>query len=234
MTTLFNFNLQKKTGVIYYSNKKIIRKFSTNTKNKTLINEYIGFNWYLEMYKSKIKNKIFKTEFIKKHNYINFPLIKAKKIYFWNTLKENEKYIKILINHYLKVWPKHSINCYHGDLTVENVLFENNLSPIIIDWEFFKKKEPWGLDVCHLLISAVILPTLAKKKKYIPLVELQLFKKYWTIFFKGKKLIYLKDPIKYLKTINKKISKSKKDDFIFKITRHQKKQLLEILKQDDK
>ena len=81
--TLFNFNLQKKTGVIYYSNKKIIRKFSTNTKNKTLINEYIGFNWYLEMYKSKIKNKIFKTEFIKKHNYINFPLIKAKKIYFW-------------------------------------------------------------------------------------------------------------------------------------------------------
>ena len=34
MTTLFNFNLKKNTGVIYYTNKKIIRKFSINKKKK--------------------------------------------------------------------------------------------------------------------------------------------------------------------------------------------------------
>ena len=34
MTTLFNFNI-KKTGVIYYPEKKIIRKFSTDKNKKT-------------------------------------------------------------------------------------------------------------------------------------------------------------------------------------------------------
>ncbi len=36
MTTLFNFNIKKKTGVIYYPEKKIIIKFSTD-KNKKKI-----------------------------------------------------------------------------------------------------------------------------------------------------------------------------------------------------
>ena len=50
----------------------------------------------------------------------------------------------------------------------ENVLFENFNNPIIIDWEFFKKNELWGLDICHLLIASVTLPSLSKKKiKYL-------------------------------------------------------------------
>ena len=229
MTTLLNFNLQKKTGVIYYPEKKIIRKFSINKKNKKLKNEFDGFNWYLHKYKKNIGKKNLKLKFIKDHNYINFPIIKASKKQFWTPLKENVKHINILISHYLKVWPKFHKTCYHGDLTIENVLFENNYRPIIIDWEFFKKKEIWGLDICHLLISSVILPTLAKNKTYIPLSELKLFKKIWKSFFEGKKLIYLRDPVEYLKNVNKKILKSKRSDFILKINKFQKKQLLETI-----
>ena len=46
MTTLFNFNI-KKTGVIYYPEKKIIRNFQ-QIKIKKLSNEFDGFNWYLK------------------------------------------------------------------------------------------------------------------------------------------------------------------------------------------
>lgn len=233
MTTLFNLNLKKKTGVIYYTNKNIIRKFSIDSQKRKLINELNGFNWYLGEYRRKIKKIKFKSKHNQKHNYIDYPLIKATKIPFWKTLSENREYIQILLDHYLKVWPKKNLIAYHGDLTIGNVLFDNNYSPIVIDWEFFKKRECWGLDICHLLISSIVLPTLAKNKTYIPSSELQLFKEIWKNFFYGKKLIYLEDPIQYLKKLNKKISKPKKNDFIFKITKQQKKQILEIINNND-
>ena len=48
MTTLFNFNLAKSTGVIYYSKNNIIRKFSLTTNKRKLLNEYKGFKWYFK------------------------------------------------------------------------------------------------------------------------------------------------------------------------------------------
>ena len=50
-----------------------------------------------------------------------------------------------------------------------------------------------------------------------------------TVEFEGKKLIYLRDPVEYLKNVNKKILKSKRSDFILKINKFQKKQLLETI-----
>ena len=109
MTTLFNFNLAKSTGVIYYSKKDIIRKFSLTTNKRKLLNEYKGFKWYFEKSKIKIKNKTPLIEYFKKENYINLPLIKGNKVPFWHSIKETKSLIEILINHYLKVWPKNNI-----------------------------------------------------------------------------------------------------------------------------
>ena len=139
MTTLFNFNLAKSTGVIYYSENNIIRKFSLNTNKRKLLNEYKGFKWYFKKSKIKIKNKAPLIEYFKNENYLNLPLIKGNKVPFWISIKETKNLIEILISHYLKVWPKNNITPYHGDLTIDNVLFENLNNPIIIDWEFFKK-----------------------------------------------------------------------------------------------
>mgnify|MGYP006109641203 CR=1 FL=1 len=230
MTTLFNFNLKKNTGVIYYTNKKIIRKFSINKKKKKMLNEFNGFNWYLEKSKHKLNNKKFNVELIKKNNYINYPIIKAIKVPFWAPLKETKEYIEIIIKHYLRVWPNKNKVHYHGDLTIDNVLFRNFNNPVIIDWEYFKKDKLWGLDICHLLISSVVQPVLEKKNKKIPSSELELLKELWSNFFKGKELIYLKDPVKYLQIINTKyLFKPSETDFMFKITANQKKQLLETI-----
>ena len=231
MTTLFNFNLAKSTGVIYYSKNNIIRKFSLTTNKRKLLNEYKGFKWYFKKSKIKIKNKAPLIEYFKNENYLNLPLIKGNKVPFWISIKETKNLIEILISHYLKVWPKNNITPYHGDLTIDNVLFENLNNPIIIDWEFFQKNELWGLDICHLLISSVVLPSLFKKKRKIPSSELEVFEILWKNFFKQRKIYYLKEPIKYLSQVNKKkLFKEKENDFIQKISNFQKKQILEVIK----
>lgn len=231
MTTLFNFNLAKSTGVIYYSENNIIRKFSLNTNKRKLLNEYKGFKWYFKKSKIKIKNKTPLVEYFKNENYLNLPLIKGNKVPFWVSIKETKSLIEILISHYLKVWPKNNITPYHGDLTIDNVLYENLNNPIIIDWEFFQKNELWGLDICHLLISSVVLPSLLKKKRKIPNSELEVFEILWKNFFKQRKIYYLKEPIKYLSQVNKKkLFKEKENDFIQKISNFQKNQILEVIK----
>ena len=154
---------------------------------------------------------------------------------FWVSIKETKSLIEILISHYLKVWPKNNITPYHGDLTIDNVLFENLNNPIIIDWEFFQKNELWGLDICHLLISSVVLPNLSNKKRKIPSSELEVFEILWKNFFKQRKIYYLKEPIKYLSQVNKKkLFKEKENDFIQKISNFQKNQILEVIKNNGK
>ena len=95
----------------------------------------------------------------------------------------------------------------------------------------FQKNELWGLDICHLLISSVVLPSLLKKKRKIPNSELEVFEILWKNFFKQRKIYYLKEPIKYLSQVNKKkLFKEKENDFIQKISNFQKKQILEVIK----
>ena len=233
MTTLFNFNIKKKTVVINYPDKKIIRKFSTDKNKKKLSNEFNGFNWYLRKSNFNLEKK--KLKYFKQENFINFPLIKAYKIPYWKPLSETKEYIKYLMEHYVKVWPDQKQTFYHGDLTIENVLFIKPNHPIIIDWEYFEKKKPWGLDICYLLISSIVLPAILKKQFYIPNTELELFEKHWNNFFMNKNFVYLDDPIKYFKKMNSKnYLKSKNINFISKISNHQKNQIREVIYKNGK
>ena len=61
---------------------------------------------------------------------------------YWKPLSETKVYIKHLIKHYIKVWPDQKQTSYHGDLTIENVLFTQLNHPLIIDWEYFEKNRP--------------------------------------------------------------------------------------------
>ena len=208
MTTLLNYNLEKKTGVIFYSDKKIIRKFSTdNKKNILLNNEYNGFKWYFSKTKKNYMHQMHKRKLIKNKDYIDYPLIKGKKIPFWTPLKESYTYVEILLNHYKKIWPKKNKTYYHGDLTIENTIFMKDKYPLIIDWEYSSEYKTWGLDICYLLISSVILPMLVKEEKKIQDIELQLFEDLWLKFFKKGTFKLVKSPLQQIKRINKKLIK---------------------------
>ena len=122
MTTLFNYNYSKGMGVIYYPQKKIIRKFISEKKSSILLkNEYKGFNWYQSRCKF-VFNKSDKIISYKKH-YIDFPIYKGRQNKFWNYLDINFEDTKIVLDNYVKIWPKRKIVPCHGDLAFSNIIF---------------------------------------------------------------------------------------------------------------
>lgn len=224
MTTLINFNLNKKTGVIFFPEKKIVRKFSILKKNNKFIkNEFDGFNWYYNRIKKK---KYFKKKIIlkKNNNFIDTSLIKGKNIKYWNSIKVNKEFICAAIKHYEKIWPQTIKTYYHGDLTIENMIFIKNKEPIFIDWEKSRRNELWGLDICYLLISSVALPNLVKNKKMTN-EEKSIFKNFWVNFFHNKNFKYQTNPFNFFKT-NKILDSN---NFINKISQSMKKEILELI-----
>ena len=73
-----------------------------------------------------------------------------------------------------------------------------------IDWEYYEKKEEWGLDLCYFLISLIVLPNINQKK--INDKELELFLNFWKKIFINKNFNYLKNPFEYI--TKKKIDKN--------------------------
>ena len=220
MFELFRFNLKKNIGVFFNNKKNSVIKFGlTVSSKKKLDNELKGYLWY----SSKIKKKKY---FIisKKTNYIEFPLIKGKKFNFWDNFIFQKKKINKIFKHYKDIWPKQSQVPFHGDLTLDNIVFLNQDSVFFIDWENYKSKQEWGLDLCYFLISLIVLPSLALKQKKITQDKLTLFSNLWEGLFKNKKYKYLNDPINFLKQIIKE-----KDNFLFKISPGIKKQIDNII-----
>lgn len=229
MNTTLNFNISKRTGIIFYSGSNIIRKFTLNKNSFFLRNEINGFEWYVSKVKKKIfyKNLSFKTKLEK--NYIDFPIFKGRKYSFWKPLKETSSYIEIIMKHYLNVWPNEKKTYYHGDLSLENVIFLRERFPLIIDWEFSKKNIIWGLDICYLLISAVLLPMLHKNNQFIKVSELLIFEKLWFDFFKGNKNNKLiKTSILEIKKIIKNNRFKIKNNFMFRVNESVINQILEV------
>lgn len=231
MTTLLNYNLNKKTGTIYYPKEKIIRKFARDKKSLILLNnENRGFNWYRSQFNKNSKCLIKKSLF--KNFYIDYPIFYGKEIFFWNYLKINYNFAKKVINHYKVIWPKKERVPCHGDLTFSNVIFRRGRDPLIIDWENFLINEQWGLDICYFLISTISLPCICNNEKKIKDNELILFEKLWKDFFKNKDFYYLKSPIKFFKKKFGKIFKFRqfKDFFPNIISNYIISQIEEVIK----
>lgn len=228
MTTLIRYNLNKDLGVIYdkLSIKKfvILNKNNKNSNSTILQNEYKGCRWYINQLKKR-KKKYFYVS--KNKNCLKFEIIKGHQFKFWKNFIHKKNLIIKILDHYQNVWPKKHLVPFHGDLTLDNIFFLNNNEVYLIDWENFKIKEVWGLDICYFLISIVVLPHLVSKNKILSKKNINLFKFYWTLFFKNKKYKYLANPILY---IQKKIKDH--NHFFFKIQPPLKKQLLSVIKKD--
>ena len=223
---IFRYNTNKKTCVILYPKKDLVKKiFSINKNFKK--NEINGNLWYLKSLRSKqVKLKI--ASFKKNLLIVNLPLFKGKQINFWENISFNQKYIKRVMDHYLQIWPKRKYVPFHGDLTFSNLIFGQNFKDVrIIDWENFKSKNyEWGLDICYFLISAISLPALSRKNCQIFENEKQVFKNLWQSFFLEKKFNYIDNPFKYFE--KKKLMKS--DNFIFKIPKNMRKEIFQVIK----
>lgn len=216
MTTLIRYNKNKNIGILFQNKQKLVKKFYLNkAKNLFLLNnEYNGYCWYI----NQLKKKNIKYSLpVKKKNFIKLQIIYGKKYNFWEKLIYEKKKINEVIKHYFYIWPSKKIVPYHGDLTFENIQFLSREKIFILDWENFKKKEIWGLDLCYFLISLIVLPSLAFNKP-ISEDELRIFKKFWKKCFLNKEYEYLNAPIDYLQ---KKCNSN--NNFLFKINSKTKK-----------
>lgn len=227
MTTLIRFNLDKNTGLFF--REKYVRKFILITKffEKTNVNyienEFKGYQWYTKQLKKK---KFINFPIISKNeHYIDYQIIFGKKHKFWNNAVFKSNLVNKVIKHYIQVWPKKTKVPFHGDLTLDNIFFLDNDNVIFIDWENFKKKDEWGLDICYFLISILVLPLISSEEKKISEKNLSQTNFYWKTFIKNKKFKYMNNPVLYFKKIIKN-----RWHFIFKINPNIEKQLLEVFK----
>lgn len=182
------FTHKNDTFVVYDKNKKIFRKFSLNENGKMKIkNDYEGLKWYCSRNKIKLKKVISNLRVENNLTYLDTFCIDGKKIKLWHPLSKNYDYIKRSLDHYFKIFSNSKknqikINKFHGDLTLENILFNKN-KIFFIDWEFFNaNKKIWGYDAAYLVLSSVTLPFLVNK--IFTNTDKNLFLKLWTILIK--------------------------------------------------
>lgn len=202
MTTILRNQNTNKIKVIFFSKPKFIRKVCENKKYfRYLKYEKEGLAWY----NSRIKRKNNVLDYINSKNfsYIDLKFSEGQKKKFYNSIIENGNILLRAINHYVSAWPQKKIVKCHGDLTLDNIIY-NKYDIKFIDWELSGlSKEVWGYDLVYLIISSVFFSYNIKKK--INKKERKIFNQIWSKFFDldiNNKLLL--NPISYFLNVYKK------------------------------
>lgn len=202
MATVLRNPNSNKIKVIYFSKPQYIRKITSNKRYfNYLQNEIRGLQWYQKY--SKNKNVLIKYNKNSNFFFLDIKIFKGKKNIFYKSIEENSFLISKAIDHYLKIWPnKTHVRC-HGDLTIDNIIFNENKIKFI-DWELSGlSNEPWGYDLIYLLISSIYFPY--EIKKTINDNEKNIFIKLWTKL-RRLNISYdlLNDPLSFITKVHKK------------------------------
>ena len=186
------------------NNKSFLKTSNTIKGVRKIILEKKGYHWYLNKQKKKVKNFIKSINIKKKQAHIELKRIEGYQLKSWAPLKLNYKKLKSFFYYYKKYLYSSNKNCcVHGDLTLDNIIF-NKSNTFIIDWEFFNKKKNFrGYDLAYLYLSALCLPYLHLKKasKYDESHFLKLWKLLSTLKVNKK---ILRDPFNFFESYIKK------------------------------
>jgi hypothetical protein len=140
------------------SRKKILKASTSSSGIKNLKNEFEGWNWYKEirypLYKEPLCRVVQQKE---KYLKIEIQFIEGIKADYRKGIKNNSELLKMIIKHYCKTWPfnKYEYSPLHGDLSIDNIIYNSN-GINFIDWEHFNLKgAPWGFDALYLLFETL-------------------------------------------------------------------------------
>ena len=186
--------------VIYFSDTKMYRKVTFSARGRVLLeNECAGIQWYSRRCNKNLNCNI---ELYSHQSYarLDFPELSGAKVNYSLCFSQSIDCWESIVTHYMSKWSKRERVPCHGDLTLDNVLFDPD-SVVLIDWEHFQfDGEVWGFDLCYLTLSMIVLP-------YLKSGEVQ--QKDWICFEQAwKKLIKLdidrelmNSPIDYFKNV---------------------------------
>jgi hypothetical protein len=139
-----------------HEKKQILKTSYSLSGIDDLKREKSGWEWYQKTLFPLNIEPIF-TEF-KTHTQFACLTLRycnaQKGMYYKGLDKTNQLFIQLFFNWYIQHWPKPAELCpMHGDLSIDNLLFEKT-TPIILDWEHFNvSAAPWGFDALYLLFE---------------------------------------------------------------------------------
>lgn len=145
-------------NVFFDKRKNIFYKTATSKSSiATLDREYMGWNWY--------SKNILKSEsvIIARWCRASFQRLDIKyfpgvKVNYRNSFLKNLDYIYRVVDWYIEHWVQYDKSPIHGDLTFDNILFDND-KIYILDWENFLDVDVfWGYDILYFLLSTIMLP----------------------------------------------------------------------------
>jgi len=138
--------------------KHIIKVAATPTGIKNLRCEIEGWSWYQKIRYQQNHDSICrimrdKNDYLK----IQIEFIDGIKADYAKGLEKNADMVKKVFEHYCNIFPYHSngLSPFHGDFSLDNVIFNSN-GVYIIDWEHFNPGgAPWGFDALYLLFETL-------------------------------------------------------------------------------
>jgi hypothetical protein len=140
--------------------KKIVKIAATPVGMRNLRREVGGWGWYQEMRYPKKEEPICRivqqgVSFLK----IELEFMEGARADCRKGLEKNRENIRKAIEHYCEIWPSFSDSTapLHGDLSLDNIIY-NADGVHMIDWEHFHEKgAPWGFDPLYLLFETLFL-----------------------------------------------------------------------------
>ena len=184
--------------VVSFPNQEIIRKISgTSRSHVYLENEVTGLNWY-DMLLCGTSRGAYTLKQSGSYARVDIKTFHGFQVCYNAPLHKTAGYVRQVIDHYYSVWPKRKKVYFHGDLTLDNVIFTKD-GPRIFDWEhFFGVPDLWGFDLAYLALSSLLLPSFGKER--LNKRDLDEFSKIWTLLVRmGLSKRIAKEPILFLK-----------------------------------
>lgn len=148
--------------VIFLSEEKysnaIIKASSNIVGIMQITQELKGWEWYLGQKGSFNSDKCRVVCKREKYIKIKIPYINGKKAKYSNGLIKNSNLVGKIVEHYCRIWKESKKDKYplHGDLSIDNIIY-NNEGIHIIDWEYFTfDAAPFGFDTYNLLFEQLL------------------------------------------------------------------------------
>jgi len=147
--------------------RRIVKAASTSAGIQHLLTEVEGWNWYQGKRYSETTSPLCTiAQQRKSYLKIEITYIEGMKADYNQGLSRNAPIIKKVIEHYCQLWPYDSDgkSPFHGDLSLDNIIY-NGDGIHIIDWEHFNEHGVfWGFDALYLLFETLWFGMKRRKK----------------------------------------------------------------------
>lgn len=119
-----------------------------------LKNEFNGLTWY----ESRAGKHLLVDENSRENNYFKFYVkkIHGTKVNYRLGVRKNKEIILKIIHHYMFVFPKGADVKAHGDLSLDNIIIDDEGAVSFLDWEHFSEGVlPFGFDLVYCILETL-------------------------------------------------------------------------------